>query len=104
MRSLCRRLSSRRGETLVETLASILIVAVSAAIFAGMIMSSSRLNTVAKEADDAFYAELSAAETQAATTSGTVSVTWSTGSEAFAVTIAGTSGELRGYTDAGGGG
>ncbi len=104
MRFLCRRLSSRRGETLVETLASILIVALAAAIFASMVLSATRLNIAAADADEAFYAELSAAETRAWTSTGTVSVSWSSASQNFSVTLVGADGELRSYTDAGGGG
>ncbi|NCB62073.1 MAG: hypothetical protein EOM52_00415 [Clostridia bacterium] len=100
-----RKFSSAKGETLAETVASILIIALASVIFATMALSATRLNAAANTADQAFYAELSAAETQTGTVSGTVTVSWGSDSQDFAVTCAGAAGELISYRlDAGGGG
>ena len=54
---------SNAGETLVETLAAVLIVGISTTLFLTFVMTSSNMNQAAKEKDDAVYAQLSAAET-----------------------------------------
>lgn len=57
-----KKLTGKRGETMVETLAAVLIVAVAAAMLATMVASAVRITSRAKEADAAFYQELSAVE------------------------------------------
>ena len=104
MRLFYTKLSSGKGETLVETVVAVLVVALASVIFATMTLSASRLNAAAMDADEAFYSELSAVEQQTGTTSGTVTVSWDSTSENFAVMITGADGELRGYADGGGGG
>lgn len=58
------KLLSSRGETLVETLASILICALSVALLFGAVMASIRLNRTTREADTRYYLDLSRAERQ----------------------------------------
>ena len=61
----CRgRLSSRRGETLVETLAAILVAALSVVLLVGGITAASRIGQRTAELDGRFYAQLTAAEGQ----------------------------------------
>ena len=70
-----KKLSSRRGETLAETLVAVLIVSFASVLLASMLTSSSRLNKTAKENDEELYAAVTAAETQSGTgTDGTVTV------------------------------
>jgi hypothetical protein len=57
-----KKLRERRGETLVELLASILIGALSVALLAGGIMVSVRLGLDARERDEDYYRQLTAAE------------------------------------------
>lgn len=57
-----KKLRERRGETLVELLASILIGALSVALLVGGIMVSVRLGLDARERDEDYYRQLTAAE------------------------------------------
>lgn len=68
-----RKLKSRSGETLAETLAAVLIAGLASVALLTMILSAVRINTRADGADEAFYAALSAAETDQRQT-GTVEV------------------------------
>jgi len=104
MRVLYGKLASGGGETLAETVVSILIVALASVIFATMTMSASYLNAAAKTADAAYYDQLSAAETRTGAASGTARVSWSGAYQDFAVTITGADGELNSYGKTGGGG
>lgn len=54
---------SNAGETLVETLAAVLIVGIASTLFLTFVMTSSNMNQAAKGKDDAVYEQLSAAET-----------------------------------------
>ncbi len=75
------RLASRRGETLTETLAGILIVGLASAALAGMAAVSARVNSAAIAADAALYAAVTRAENGEQIGSETVTVK---------VTVAGT--------------
>lgn len=61
---LRRKLHSSRGETLIETLAAILIASLSVALLFTCIMASVRMDETARAADARYYAALSAAEKQ----------------------------------------
>lgn len=63
---MIHKLKSQRGETLVETMASIVIAALSVALLFTCVMAASQINRMAQEADEAYYKALTAAETQAA--------------------------------------
>lgn len=65
-----RKLRSRRGETLVETLAAILIVTLSSMALLAMLSAAARINTAAGAADAAFRTALTAAESRAAALEG----------------------------------
>ena len=64
MRQSIRKLRSRRGETLVEVLVSILVAGLSVLLLAGMISTAARFNGAARRADERLYEQLSAAEAQ----------------------------------------
>lgn len=69
------KLQSRRGETLVETLAAILIVSLASVVLLTMAVTTVRVTRAAREADRAFQAEVEAAEAQrSAAGTGTVTV------------------------------
>lgn len=104
MPRVCRKLACARGETLVETVTAILVMALASVIFAAMVVSSTRLNAAAKTADEVYYAGLSAAETNAGTGAGTVRVEWDATYQEFTVVLTGTDGELRSYIKSEGGG
>lgn len=74
---LWKKLCSRRGETLTETLVAVLVVGLSSAVLAAMIGAASRLNAVAIQKDETLYAAVIAAETgqDAAAETGKVQVT-----------------------------
>ena len=56
MKRVAKKLRSRRGETLVEILVAILIIALSAGLFATMYTASMRIDLTAREQDEAFFA------------------------------------------------
>lgn len=58
------KLRNNKGETLVEVLASIVIAALSVALLFSYIMASSDMDKTAREADEPYYAALSAAESR----------------------------------------
>ncbi len=77
------KLTSRRGETLTETLAGILIVGLASAVLAGMVAASARMNSAAAAADAALYEAVTKAEKGDSAGSGTAEaeVTVAVGSE-----------------------
>lgn len=73
---MIHKLKSQRGETLVETMASIVIAALSVALLFTCVMAASQINRMAREADEAYYKALTAAEeqTDAVPPDGTVKI------------------------------
>ena len=63
MDNLRKKLNSTRGETLIETLAAILVAALSVALLVGAVTVSGQINRQAQVSDENFY-ELTAAEAQ----------------------------------------
>lgn len=59
-----KKLHSNRGESLIETLASILIGSLSVALMFGCILISTNMDKEAKGQDDKHYAGLTAADAQ----------------------------------------
>lgn len=55
-----------RGETLIEVVASVLIMTLAVVLLFGAVMTSVRINKRAKESDEKFYTALNAAERQGA--------------------------------------
>ena len=70
-----RKRNSRRGETLVETLAAILVAALSVVLLVGGIAAAGRIGLRTAELDGDFYGQLTAAETQTEPPVRTFSVT-----------------------------
>ena len=68
-----KKLRSKRGETLLEVLVSVVIIALSAAMLATMITAATRMAVDADIAIDELYEQLSSAEGTAGFT-GTVTV------------------------------
>jgi len=103
MKTVLQKLNSSQGESLMETLTSILIICLAGALFATMAMASSRMNASARSTDVSFYEGFSEAEAHVVSgTSGSVTVAWSGGSQSYSVDYAGDS--LRSFSVAGGGG
>ncbi len=73
MRKLMKKLRSRRGDTFVEVLIAVLIVAFGCLVIGTMFASAMTLNLSAKAKDDAYYEALSQME-QADKNAGTQKV------------------------------
>ena len=56
------RIKNNKGETLIETLVSILIAALSVALLTTSVLAAARINKTVSDADAEFYAKLEAAE------------------------------------------
>ncbi|MEG1989028.1 MAG: type II secretion system protein [Oscillibacter sp.] len=70
-----RKLRARRGETLTETLAAILIVSLASVVLMTLVVTAARINRRAGEGDKTFRQEQAVAEGQAPGTPGTGTVT-----------------------------
>ena len=64
MRKTALKLRSKRGETLVEMLVSIVLLGLSISIMAVMLTTAYKMNRAAREADGQYYVALSSAERQ----------------------------------------
>lgn len=96
-----RKLKSRRGETLVEALCSVLVAALSAALLAGMVTAASNMNSAARENDAKLYSSITAAETFTGDTrTGEITVTVGSQTTDTAVEIYG--GVVSSYRRSGG--
>ena len=62
MRTLARKLRSRRGESLVEVLAAVLICALSVLLLASAAVAVGSINHAASDNDEAYYEALNRAE------------------------------------------
>ena len=62
MRTLARKLRSRRGESLVEVLAAVLICALSVLLLASAAVAVGNINRAASDNDEAYYEALNNAE------------------------------------------
>ena len=75
MKKVLKKLRSKSGETLVESIAAILIFTLASILFFSMVNASANINTETKKADREYYAQQVTAEAgTGATQSGTVSV------------------------------
>lgn len=88
------KLRSQRGESLMEVLCAILILALSCAMIAGVTRAAIQLNRQANTATEAYYTQLTDAEAHSTASSGTLRVD----GVDIPITISGTSGGLRTYT------
>ena len=93
----------RRGESLVETLAAILIITLASVVLLTMAQCAAHMNAEAKDADSEFYAQQAAAEADSGTSSSIVTVTGGSGAgffrQDYGVYVEGSasSGALRAY-------
>lgn len=92
------KLSQRAGDTLIETIAAILIVALSAVLLLSAAAVSVNANRKTIAADEKFAAEIQAAEAMTETSSsGSINITAQGFSKSVAVTYFGKEGELISY-------
>ena len=100
-----RKLRSRKGETLTETLVAVLLVGLASVVLASMISAASRMGAQALERDTALYEEITVAEAQSSGQNGSVTVEIGGSSQNFNVTYFGEEDQLHSYSyDKGGGG
>ena len=100
-----RKLRSRKGETLTETLVAVLLVGLASVVLASMISAASRMGAQALERDTALYDEITVAEAQSSGQNGSVTVEIGGSSQNFNVTYFGEEDQLHSYSyDKGGGG
>lgn len=76
MKNMIRKLKSKAGESLVESLAAILIFTMASIIMYSMVMAAGDINTKAKEADEINQQQMLVAEKgEGTSTSGNVTFT-----------------------------
>lgn len=76
MKAVFRKLKTRRGETLIESLVAILAFAISTVVMYSMVTAAMNMNYNAREADKAFQNKVKTAEqAQGSGRSGTVTLT-----------------------------
>lgn len=94
-----KRIRSRRGESLAETIAAILIITLASVGFLTLAQTASRLNAEAQAAEDAYLSEQNGVLTASAASPASVTVTIGGSSVDYSVRAAGGSseGSLRAY-------
>lgn len=100
MKKIARKLRSRRGETLTEMLVSIVILGLSIAMMATMIITSTKITERSTAKDSEYRDQLSAAEAQKTSSAkGNVTIEDSSGAKKvdIQVDIFGDDGELKSY-------
>lgn len=65
MRIFLKKLHSKKGETYVEVLISVLIIALAALLLATTLTAANRINANARKADEGFYASVNSMENPA---------------------------------------
>ena len=103
-----QKVTSRRGETLVETLAAILLVALSSTLFLTLITAGVRISAGGDRKTQQLNEEFSLAEEAdphgGHASTGTVTLTQNGRTQSIPVTYYGDEGSLRAYRRSGGGG
>lgn len=101
MNNLLKKLRSKAGESLVETLAAILIFTMASIVMYSMVTTAADLNRKAKETDQAVQSQMTAIEKgEESAKSGTEKVTFSMNGSTMAevdVDIYGGNGKLYSY-------
>ena len=104
MNKIVKRLKSNAGETLVESMAAILIFTFASIIMLSMVSSAADINAAAKKADEEYFSQMVVVELAQGTTPGivTFSVTPSGGSstlssENISVVVSGDTDGLYAY-------
>jgi hypothetical protein len=79
MKQILRRLKNKSGETLVESMAGILIFTFGSIIMLSMLTSAADINTAAKEADQVYFEDMKVIELAQDAFSSNVNVHFSIG-------------------------
>lgn len=88
---------AKRGETLVETLAAILIVTLTSLFFLTSVIAAVKINRAASVADDSLRVAQEAVETKKNAQDSTITVTVGSKTREYDVTTYGDSSDLQGY-------
>ena len=86
---MIKKLRSRRGETLLEVLISVLVVALSAVMLATMVAAATKVGIDAEAAMDKYYKQVSAAEGGSAGVTDNVKITYNGASKDITVSYYG---------------
>lgn len=100
MNTIFNRLASRRGESLIESMVAILVFTFASIIMLTMITSAVNINQVAKDADQAYFEQMTAIEAKGGTPgSGYIEFSFSNGSlkETVPVAVYGAADGLHAY-------
>lgn len=80
IKGLKKKLNSKRGETLTETIVSLLIVVPAMVMLAGAIVTAARINSEARNSKASNYPDFTTASESSGSISGAGDVTFSGGS------------------------
>ena len=100
MNTIFNRLASRRGESLIESMVAILVFTFASIIMLTMITSAVNINQVAKDADQAYFEQMTAIEAKGGTpSSGNNEFSFSNGrlKETVSVAVYGAADGLHAY-------
>lgn len=97
MNKILTRLKNKAGETLVESMAGILIFTFGSIIMLSMVTSAADINTATKEADQEYFSQMVQVELAQGGTNGTVIITTPSGTDEVSVSISGTTDGLYAY-------
>lgn len=100
MRAIVNRLRSKAGESLMESMVSILIFTFASIIMLTMISSAVTINQAAKDADQAYFEQMAAIEAKGGTVeTGNIEFSFSNGTikETVPVTVYGEADGLHAY-------
>lgn len=103
MTKLCKRFGKSKGETLVETLSAVLIVALTSVLLLSLTMTSAKLNRQSAEFGKRFQTELAAAEQGGGDRKGTVTILVPGNEYKYDVVYSGSQDQLFSYETKGGG-
>ena len=97
MKKILTRLKSKKGETLVESMAGILIFTFGSIIMLSMVTSAADINTAAKEADQEYFTQMVQVELAQEDATGTVTIATPAGDDTVGVSISGSTEGLYAY-------
>lgn len=100
MKKAVKRLGCQRGESLLESLVSILIVALSTVLLLTAITSASKINLAVRKSDEEYFRQLRIAELGRGAEVGTLEVVIGSTTYVYQVDYAGENGHLRSYDKA----
>lgn len=91
------KLRSRRGETLIETLAAILVVVLTSTFFLTAVIATGKINQTTGTSDDSLRTAQESVEKKEIGTDGSITVTVGGKSTTYDVEFYGDSDSLQGY-------